>query len=130
MALLPHVEVTSGARAMLRLDEVHVTGTPDLTSVDPGLPLPLETALHGNAPTPFNPATDISFSVKEGERGSLAIYNSRGQRVRDMGRFPAGHHRAQWDGTDASGQRCASGVYFYRLSTESGSWTGKMALVK
>ena len=125
-----HVEGESGPRAELRLDEVHVTGTPDPTSAGPGLPLPLETALHGSAPNPFNPATEIRFSVTSGEEGRLEIYNSRGRLVRRLGSFSAGHHRATWDGSDDAGRRCASGVYFYRLRTGSGSWTGKMALVK
>ena len=125
-----HVEVTSGARAMLRLDEVQVSGTPDLTPVGPEHPLPAATALRGNAPNPFNPATEIRFSVKEGETGRLDIYDSQGRLVRSLGRYGAGEHRVRWDGTDGAGQRCASGVYFYRLGAESGNRVGKMALVK
>jgi hypothetical protein len=125
-----HVEVTSGPRAELRLDELQVAGIPDSTSTEPDLPLPRETALHGNVPNPFNPATEILLSVRQGETGRLEIYDSRGRLVRSLGRYPAGQHRVTWDGSDAAGQRCASGVYFYRLNSASGSWTGKMALVK
>ncbi len=124
-----HVSGASGPRAELRLDEIHLTGVPEVTGVE-APPLPPATALHGNAPNPFNPATEIRFGVKAGETATLAIYNSRGQRVRDLGRFAAGRHAARWDGADANGARCASGIYFCRLSSPSASATRKMVLVK
>ena len=42
----------------------------------------------------------------------------------------AGLHTLTWDGRDAQGRPCASGIYFCRL--EAGSWkeTRRMALVK
>lgn len=122
-----HVSGTSGARAQLRLDDLVVAGAATGVETDPP---PAATALLGNAPNPFNPSTVISFSVRAGETAALAVYNGRGQRVRTLGRFPAGHHRQTWDGTDDAGRRCVSGVYFYRLASPSGSWTGKMVMLK
>ena len=88
------------------------------------------TALHGNAPNPFAQSTRISFNVRSGETGRLEIFDSRGHQVRSLGLHPAGEHRIAWTGVDDSGRRCASGVYYYRLSTESGRWTRKMAIVR
>ena len=124
-----HVEVTSGARAELRLDDIQVVGSASTTGVEPP-PLPTASALHGNAPNPFNPATVIRFSVRFGEVGRLEIYNSRGQRIRSLGQFPAGYHRLSWDGTNDAGRRCTSGVYFCRLSTPSGSWSRKILMLR
>ncbi len=123
-----HVSGTSGARAQLRLDEIQVEGSGTTSVQPPGTPT--VTTLAGNAPNPFNPATVISFAVREGEWGRLEVYNGRGQRVRHLGDYPAGRHAVRWDGTDALGSRCASGVYFYRLTAPSGSQTRKMMLVK
>jgi hypothetical protein len=124
-----HVSGAAGPRPELRLDDILVEGG-DPVAVGPEPTLPALTALHGNAPNPFNPATVIRFSVREGERARLDVYNGRGQRVRSLGSFSAGRHQVTWDGTDAGGQRCASGMYFYRLSASSGAWTRKMLLVK
>jgi hypothetical protein len=117
-----HVPET-GPRAELRLDELLLgAAVPDRS---PTLPLPV-TSLHGVAPNPFNPQTEIRFAVREGETARLDIYNSRGQRVRQLGSFGAGHHRQVWDGTDQHGQRLASGVYFVRLQAPSQSQTRKI----
>jgi hypothetical protein len=42
----------------------------------------------------------------------------------------AGENSVVWDGLDASGQRAASGVYFYRLTADNYSETKKMMLLK
>jgi len=123
-----HMSGEAGPRPELRLDDILVGGNP--VAVGPEPALPALTALHGNAPNPFNPVTVIRFSVREGERARLDVYNGRGQRVRSLGSFPAGRHRATWDGTDAGGQRCASGMYFVRLAAPAGAQTLKALLVK
>ena len=39
-------------------------------------------------------------------------------------------HTYQWDGTDDSGRRLASGTYYYRVDSDQQTATGKMMLVK
>jgi flagellar hook assembly protein FlgD len=46
------------------------------------------------------------------------------------GVLPSGRHRARWDGFDEDGQPVASGVYFYTMSTEGGTETRKMLLLR
>ena len=103
---------------------------------DPGsLPLPQRVFLAQNHPNPFNPATTIRFDVSEALHGSrvhLAIYDPRGRLVRilvdrEMG---AGRHRAEWNGTDASGKPVVSGVYFGRLRVGSEVQVRKLSLVR
>ena len=72
----------------------------------------------------------IGFDLPGADAVRLDIFNARGQRVRALGTFPAEQQQAQWDGRDERGGRCAAGVYFYRLSTARGAWTGKMVLVR
>ena len=76
--------------------------------------LPVVTELTGNYPNPFNPITNIKFSLKADSKVSLRIYNIRGQIVKTLvhDNIPAGHHSVVWNGTDESGKSVTSGVYF------------------
>lgn len=80
-----------------------------------------------NYPNPFNPTTTISFSLPEASYVSLKVYNSLGQEVATLldERRDAGTHRVTWDAGS-----CASGVYFYRLTTRDFTDTRKMLLMK
>jgi hypothetical protein len=88
--------------------------------------------LHQNVPNPFNPTTQISFSVPNGGANvSLRIYDSAGRLVRTLvnGYEPPGTRTVSWLGENDQGQPVASGIYFYKLSTPSFSKTKKMILL-
>jgi hypothetical protein len=88
--------------------------------------LPSAYELAQNYPNPFNPATNIAFSLKQAGDYSLTIYNVTGQTVEVFaGSAEAGTHNISWD---ASNQ--ASGIYFYKLSTDNFTDTKKMVLLK
>lgn len=92
---------------------------------DPVSPsMPDITALHGNFPNPFNPSTIIHFTIKDGERGELIISNSRG-RILLTESFEAGTYDYHWDAMGLD-----SGIYFYRLQTESYLGVRKMIILK
>jgi len=94
--------------------------------------LPGVVTLLGNHPNPFNPSTNIRFSLPSQQNVDLRVYSARGRLVRSLlrGAQPAGLHNAVWRGRDDRGRVVASGVYFYRLETDEGSFTGKMVLTK
>ncbi|MEZ5359941.1 MAG: FlgD immunoglobulin-like domain containing protein [Candidatus Zixiibacteriota bacterium] len=102
------------------------------TDVDDDNVLPTTFALSQNVPNPFNPTTMISFSIPQGGHVSLEILNVLGQRVRHLvdGDYPAGTHEVIWDGTDSHGNPAATGIYFYRISSNEFTSTRKMLLVK
>jgi pimeloyl-ACP methyl ester carboxylesterase len=81
----------------------------------------------GNHPNPFNPLTEISFSLPAASHVKLEIFNIVGQKVATLidGQLEPGEHTIQWDGTDA-----ASGVYFYRITAGEYTETKKMSLLK
>jgi hypothetical protein len=93
-------------------------------------------ALCGNAPNPFNPATQIKFSVpgmkEERTRILLQVFNIQGQLVRTLVNtaLKPGHHRTRWDGSSASDKGAASGIYILQLSTPDKVLIKKMMLVK
>ncbi len=102
----------------------------DVPDDDPRTPFSF--TLSQNYPNPFNATTEIRFSLARSADVKLTVYNLLGQNVKTLidGRTSAGEHRVAWDGTDASGRPCATGVYLYRLQTEIMSECHKMVLLK
>ena len=103
------------------------------TDVDDDPPqLPLGYALLQNYPNPFNPSTEIEFTVPSATHAKLIVINPLGQTVTTLGddSRSAGTHRVIWNGRDYNGDRVASGVYLYRLTTDIFTHTRKMLLLK
>jgi len=94
--------------------------------------IPAVTSLQGNYPNPFNPTTNIKFGLKEDSKVTLEIYNIRGQKVQTLvnEKREAGFHTVTWEGNDTNSNNAASGIYFYRLTTDKYSSTKKMILMK
>ena len=86
--------------------------------------LPQNTFLCRNYPNPFNPETMIEFSIKENETGTLTIYNTKGQLLETY-QYEAGEHELTWDAI-----QYGSGIYFYKLKTQSYTETKKMIMLK
>ncbi len=99
---------------------------------DPTDQLPSGFSLDQNYPNPFNPSTTISFALSKPGQVKLCVYNTLGQLVCTLAEGPmtSGHHTVIWDGRASDGAESASGIYFYRLDSESGSETRKMVLVR
>jgi hypothetical protein len=96
---------------------------------------PVRTAdlvLGQNNPNPFNPKTEISFAVAREGRGSLRIFNLRGELVRTLhdGVFAAGEQAMAWDGRGDNGVLVGSGVYLYRLEVGGQALSRRMMLLK
>ncbi|MDE0634869.1 MAG: 5'-nucleotidase C-terminal domain-containing protein [Candidatus Poribacteria bacterium] len=99
--------------------------------------IPKRTVLLANYPNPFNPETWLPYQLANDVEVTICIYSSAGQLVRnlDLGFQQAGYYigksrAAYWDGRNDSGERLASGVYFYQLSTSESSATRKMVIRK
>ena len=98
--------------------------------------LPAVTELIGNYPNPFNPTTNIKFSLKADSKVSLIIYNVRGQKVKTLisDNMQAGWHSIVWNGRDDNGKSVSSGVYFNSFGTadQTGDYTSvkKIILLK
>ena len=118
----------TGARRLI--DYVLTNPSPD-TAFSPQL-LPDDFALHQNYPNPFNPNTVISFDIGQATDVRLEIFNTLGQKVRTLvdGYRGPGFYRVQWDGQNSNGQSVASGIYLYRLRTDSGTDSKKMVLMR
>src|SRR5690606_25293751 len=92
-----------------------------------GSEIPERFTLEQNYPNPFNPATNIKFSIPKGSFVKLAVYDMLGREVAKLvnSELQAGTYNYDFDGSKLS-----SGVYFYKLESNSFSETKKMMLIK
>ncbi|MFA7057332.1 MAG: T9SS type A sorting domain-containing protein [Candidatus Cloacimonadales bacterium] len=83
-------------------------------------------------PNPFNPTTTISFNLTKQTQVRLSVYNIKGQIVETLinESLTAGTHEITWNGTNRNGSKVASGVYFYRISTDKTTITNKIVMLK
>lgn len=94
--------------------------------------LPENFVLQQNYPNPFNSGTHIEFTLNHRAEVRLTIYNILGQTIRrwNLGNLACGNYTLDWNGTDDYGLTAATGIYLYRLETESHRQTRKMLLLK
>ncbi len=80
-----------------------------------------------NYPNPFNPTTTISFTLQESSYVKLTVYDRLGREVKTLidENRNAGTHTTEFN---ASG--LPSGIYFYRIKTDSRTEVRKMILAK
>jgi Concanavalin A-like lectin/glucanases superfamily/Secretion system C-terminal sorting domain len=105
------------------------------TSID----IPLNTTsknieLYQNFPNPFNPTTNVEFSIPKSEFVTLKVYNILGEEVTTLvsERLPAGSHKYDWPARSSGGDAgsLASGVYLYRIQAGKYSEVRKMVFMK
>lgn len=94
--------------------------------------IPDDFKLGRNYPNPFNPSTNISFSLAERAVVTLEVYSILGIKIKTLAdrEFPPGNHTLVWDGTDRDGRPAASGIYFYSMEADDFRATEKMVLLK
>ncbi len=87
--------------------------------------------LSPGAPNPASGSIAFAFELPRATLVRLEIFDVAGRRIRTLLHAPrdAGGHRLRWDGTDARGQRVASGVYFCRLSVHAGAGLSRKFLL-
>jgi len=82
----------------------------------------------GNSfPNPFNPTTEINFSLPVDGQIQLNAYNIQGQQVADIfnGFQSKGHHQFTWDASELT-----SGIYFVKLTAGNHQATTQTVLMK
>lgn len=95
-------------------------------------PIPLKTALGRPYPNPFNPRTQIPYSLHKDAETSFGIYNLKGQRIWS---FPseykaAGSYKLDWNGRDDRGEECASGMYWIVMEAGKQRFVEKLVMMK
>jgi photosystem II stability/assembly factor-like uncharacterized protein len=114
-------------RSMYSLDLSTLPAVASVEDREPGRALRL-----GNQPNPFRANTAVTFALPRAAQVELEVYDLAGRRVRSLasGRMGAGDHQVVWDGSNDAGRRVASGIYFLRLETDTGTATSHVSLVR
>ena len=115
-------------RILTWLEPAPPADTPDGNTV-------FATRIDAVRPNPFNPKTQISFTLSPSAANgsvSLEIFDLGGRKVAQLvgGRMTPGAHVETWNGLSDGGKPVESGVFFARLTTADGQRTQKMVLLK
>ncbi|MBI1804428.1 MAG: T9SS type A sorting domain-containing protein [Ignavibacteriae bacterium] len=114
--------IMPGVRPLIEVPFLHANpngpaAVPLVAERIPGSGIPEQYELRQNYPNPFNPMTTIEFALPEVSLVTLRVYNILGQEVAtllDHQMLDDGEQQVDFDASSLS-----SGVYFYRLTTES-----------
>ncbi|MCP3869984.1 MAG: S8 family serine peptidase [Gammaproteobacteria bacterium] len=94
--------------------------------------LPNVVRLNGAVPNPFNPMTEIKFSLPHASHVELKVYDVSGRLISNLlsENMDAGSHSITWMGRDNAGKSVASGTYFMRLNADGETNVKSMVLVR
>jgi len=94
--------------------------------------LPDQVQLYPNYPNPFNPVTNIAFSLAKYSLVDLKIVDIKGRQIRQLlnNDFAAGRHGISWNGTNDLGAAVGSGIYFMVLRAEGKVINKKLSLIR
>ena len=105
---------------------------PNVNSDSEILNLPEQVQLYPNYPNPFNPVTNIAFSLAKYSLVDLKIVDINGRQIRQLLKndFAAGRHGVNWNGTNDLGVSVGSGLYFIVLRAEGKVLSQKLSLIR
>lgn len=85
-----------------------------------------------NYPNPFNPSTEIRYTLATAASVELTVYSVRGKMTKQLvaAHQAPGAYSVVWDGLDVNGQRVDSGVYICEYRVDNQVYYHKMTMVK
>jgi len=118
--LMPVGSTTTGLIEECTLPPISV---PDATTA---------TLLLESSPNPFNPRTELTFTLPRDGHVKLILHDTLGRRIATLvdGWFPAGDHRITWEGRDSNSVAAPAGVYLASLRQGDACVTKKIALIR
>jgi len=93
---------------------------------------PTKFYLYNNHPNPFNPFTELIFSVPQQSYVKVEIYNLLGIKIIALhdGIKQTGTYRIMWNGLDETGIQLPAGIYICRMTAGDYIKSIKMVLVR
>tara|TARA_B100000575_G_C23041802_1_gene599645 strand:- start:786 stop:1190 length:405 start_codon:yes stop_codon:yes gene_type:complete len=123
----------NGASCEFALDDIYWVGggTVHITNENKDL-ISQKFILYDNYPNPFNPSTNISYSISNRKHVSINIFDLNGGRVIELFNDykPAGSYVINWNGENKKGVQVSAGVYLYSIEAGELRQTKKMILLK
>ena len=88
--------------------------------------------LQQNFPNPFNPTTNISYSLEEAGNVSLEIFDTLGQKLKTLvdNYQSTGDYTSVWNGLSDNNNPVGSGIYICRLAVNDFSQAKKLVLLQ
>lgn len=112
-----------------RLKQVDFNGEYSYSElVNAEIEIPLSLELFQNHPNPFNPQTNISYTLNTASVVKLVIYNYLGEEIVNLvnAEQPAGKYTVNW----SPSSNLSSGTYIYRLQVNETAISKKMIFLK
>ena len=105
---------------------------PNVNTASGIINLPDRIQLYPNYPNPFNPITNIAFSLSKYSLVVIKIVDLEGRQIRQLvsNGFAAGRHGVSWNGTNNLGEAVGSGIYFMVLRAEGKVLSQKLSLIR
>lgn len=122
-----------GATDQVELDDIVVRLVGEAVGVEETInTLPTNFELKNNYPNPFNPTTNIEFSLAKSDFTTLKVYSVTGELVKTLvnNEISAGSHKVTFNGKDDNGNELTSGMYIYELKSGANISANKMFLIK
>lgn len=94
--------------------------------------IPREYALSQNFPNPFNPVTNIHYTIPNESIVNITVYDLMGKKIKTLlsENRSAGKHIISWDSTNENNNHVSAGTYLYTMQAGDFTQTNKMVLLK
>jgi hypothetical protein len=91
-----------------------------------------QTLLSPPSPNPFNPSTELAFSLDQPRSVRLSVFDAAGRELAVLadGHRESGRYTVHWNGRDQQGRPVAAGIYVARLVAGDQVQTQKLVLIK
>ena len=89
-------------------------------------------SIEQNYPNPFNSETVIRYQIPKSCHVIIKVYNTHGQEIKKLidEEINVGYYQISWDGKDNRGRKVPTGVYLYRIKTETYIDVKKMIMIQ
>jgi hypothetical protein len=129
---LPEFDLAGNPRIVNGMIDIGAYEYQDSVSVLEDLITPVTQSKISNYPNPFNPSTTIKLDLVESGRIELAVYNIKGQKVKNLLNCITvpGSYECIWNGIDELGKSVSSGQYVVKLQQNGKETAKKIMMLK
>jgi len=132
------IPVATNKKYWYKLEDISINGNNKMHSpisviIIDNLAISENFSLENCYPNPFNPITNIKFSLSDNSGIQIMVFDINGNYIKTLvnSNYSAGNYNISWNGTDMNNIYVSAGIYFCKMVTSDGyTKTTKMVLVK